>query len=75
MKIHSTGKQSTLWPYLSFLLEGAQEMAFGYVLWWTLWTALIHGAYTKVAFMNIRGLKKLILIRKQSLSFSLTVFD
>jgi hypothetical protein len=29
--------------YASFLLEGAQEMAFGYVLWWTLWFAIIHG--------------------------------
>jgi hypothetical protein len=31
------------WQYLSFLIEGAQEMAFGYVLWWTLWYAIIHG--------------------------------
>ncbi|PWN31501.1 uncharacterized protein FA14DRAFT_192977 [Meira miltonrushii] len=41
-KLQSNGTRSLLWPYLSFLLEGAQEMAFGYVLWWTLWTALIH---------------------------------
>lgn len=26
-----------------FLIDGLQEMAFGYVLWWTLWTGLIHG--------------------------------
>lgn len=45
------GQQSTAAPttplqYLSFLIEGAQEMAFGYVLWWTLWTAIIHGEST-----------------------------
>lgn len=34
---------STVWLYTSFFLEGAQDMSFGYVLWWTLWTALIHG--------------------------------
>lgn len=42
------------WPYLTFILEGAQEMAFGYVLWWTLWTALIHGTYTFTDLVNIQ---------------------
>jgi hypothetical protein len=37
------GLHTSIWSYISFLFEGAQEMAFGFVLWWTLWTALIHG--------------------------------
>lgn len=37
------GPAHVTWRYISFLIEGAQEMAFGYVLWWTLWTAIIHG--------------------------------
>lgn len=37
------GSALVAWRYISFLMEGAQEMAFGYVLWWTLWTAIIHG--------------------------------
>lgn len=26
-----------------WLVEGAQEFAFSYVLWWTLWSAVVHG--------------------------------
>lgn len=38
-----SGALSAALRYGLFFIEGAQEMAFGYVLWWTLWTAIIHG--------------------------------
>lgn len=76
-KLDSNGKNSSLlqltWPYLSFLLEGAQEMAFGYVLWWTLWTALIHGAYEFVTLYSVEEAN--FHTKHMVVFFSLTVFD
>ncbi|UZJ56307.1 hypothetical protein CBS101457_005627 [Exobasidium rhododendri] len=44
LDITSSASDESVKPlqYLLFLVEGAQEMAFGYVLWWTLWFAIIH---------------------------------
>lgn len=54
----NTSKFSPLWaalPYAQFLVEGAQDMAFGYVLWWTLWTALIHSEQQRGMQAKRRG--------------------
>lgn len=33
--------------WIGWLFEGAQEFGFSFVLWWTLWSALVHGEWCK----------------------------